>query len=248
MTPLWRTTGCQRDPPSTSFGGVVSVPAPGRRFPQAPCRRPRRPSPSSPGRCCRPRARRRPRRRGRRRSRPRLRRPTPPARSPAAAPSIRKPAGPSAARSTFVGRGLAEDDVGGARDSAAVVVGVIAPDDHVRAAVAVHVSRARDRVARVVAGGRAVDPEARRPSAARSTVAGRGLAEDDVGRAGVRPGRCCRRQRADDHVGPAVPVHVARARDRAAGASPAAAPSIRKPACPSAARSTVAGAALPKTT
>ena len=138
-----------------------------------------------------------------------------PVRSSAAAPSSRRPRSPSFARSISRCGLPAEDHVHGARVVAAVLVGLLRADDDVCPAVPVEVSGAGDGARGVVELGGAVDPEAslaKRPE----VDLPRPAAEDDVRGARVFPPVGIGRRRADEDVGPAVAVDVARARDRPA--------------------------------
>src|SRR5262249_60080644 len=113
-----------------------------------------------------------------------------------------------------------EDDVGGAGALTAVVASLVCPDDHVGQPVSVDVAGARHRPSRIVAGCRAVDPDAPRPEGTKVDVRRLAPAEDDGGRAGVRSPIPIGKGRSDDHVRESVPVDVPGTRDREARAVP----------------------------
>ena len=109
----------------------------------------------------------------------------------------------------------AEDHVHRARIVAAVLVGLLRADDDVCPAVPVEVSGSRDGARGVVELGGAVDSEAS-PAKRREVDPPRSAAEDDIRGARVLPPVGIGRRRADEDVGAAVAVDVARARDRPA--------------------------------
>ena len=115
-------------------------------------------------------------------------------------------------------RPLPEDDVGGARLLAEVVVGLRCSHDDVGEAVAVDVACRGDRKSGVVTLRSAVDPETASAEAREVDRRRRSLPEDDVRRAGGVSLVVRRRGRADDHVHPPVAVDVSRTGDRPADA------------------------------
>ena len=159
-----------------------------------------------------------------------------PAWSPAVSPWMMKPSAgrerrevdhlPARAVDRAEARRLAEHHIGLAGIVAAVVAAV-RPDDQVGEAVAVDVARRGDAVAGVVARRIALDDEAvgRRESVVRSITCrppavdraeARRLAEHHIGLAGIGAAVVAA-GRADDQVGEAVAVDVARRGDAAAG-------------------------------
>ena len=117
--------------------------------------------------------------------------------------------GPEASEIDRSGAFASEHDVSG--------IGIGRTDGDVRETVAVHVAGGGDRRARVIRRRRA-DEDEPCPVRRDATEIGRpASAEDHVGRARLRERRRVRARRADQDVGPAVAVHVARVGDRRPG-------------------------------